>query len=129
MEQAGIADFAEKPLFMLSDGMRQNAYIAMALAQDTDYILLDEPATYLDIAHQLELMRLLKQLSDNGKGIVTVMHDLPLAFDFSDTLTVMSNGKIIAYGTPSELCNLPIIEDIFGVKIKQVQKGKYLYEY
>ncbi|MBQ9750993.1 MAG: ABC transporter ATP-binding protein, partial [Clostridia bacterium] len=110
-------------------GMRQNAYIAMALAQDTDYILLDEPTTYLDIAHQLELMRLLKQLSDSGKGIVTVMHDLPLAFDFSDKLTVMSNGKIIAYGTPSELCNLPIIEDIFGVKIKQMQDDKYSYQY
>ena len=129
MEQAGIADFAEKPLFMLSGGMRQNAYIAMALAQDTDYILLDEPTTYLDIAHQLELMRLLKQLSENGKGIVTVMHDLPLAFDFSDTLTVMNNGGIIACGTPSELCNLPIIEDIFGVKRKQLQDGKYSYQY
>ena len=129
MEQVGIADLAEKSLYSLSGGMRQNAYIAMALAQDTDYILLDEPTTYLDIAHQLELMRLLKQLSDSGKGIVTVMHDLPIAFDFSDKLTVMNNGKIIAYGTPSELCNLPIIEDIFGVKIKQVQKGKYLYEY
>ena len=129
MERVGILDFARKPLCMLSGGMRQNAYIAMALAQDTDYILLDEPTTYLDIAHQLELMRLLKQLSDNGKGIVTVMHDLPLAFDFSDTLTVMNNGEIIAYGTPSELCNLPIIEDIFGVKIKQMQDGKYSYQY
>ena len=129
MEQVGIADFGEKPLFMLSGGMRQNAYIAMALAQDTDYILLDEPTTYLDIAHQLELMRLLKQLSDNGKGIVTVMHDLPLAFDFSDKLTVMNNEGIIACGTPSELCNLPIIEDIFGVKIKQMQDGMYSYQY
>lgn len=129
MGQVGILDFAEKPLFMLSGGMRQNAYIAMALAQDTDYILLDEPTTYLDIAHQLELMRLLKQLSENGKGIVTVMHALPLAFDFSDTLTVMNNGGIIACGTPSELCNLPIIEDIFGVKIKQMQDDKYSYQY
>ena len=129
MEIVGVAEFAHKPLYSLSGGMRQNAYIAMALAQDTDYILLDEPTTYLDIAHQLELMRLLKQLSDNGKGIVTVMHDLPLAFDFSDTLTVMNNGGIIACGTPSELCNLPIIEDIFGVKIKQMQDDKYSYQY
>ena len=129
MEIVGVAEFAHKPLYSLSGGMRQNAYIAMALAQDTDYILLDEPTTYLDIAHQLELMRLLKQLSDNGKGIVTVMHDLPLAFDFSDRLTVMNNGGIIACGTPSELCNLPIIEDIFGVKIKQLQDGKYSYQY
>ena len=129
METVGVAEFAHKPLYSLSGGMRQNAYIAMALAQDTDYILLDEPTTYLDIAHQLELMRLLKQLSDSGKGIVTVMHDLPIAFDFSDKLTVMNNGKIIAYGTPSEICESHIVEDIFGVKIKQVQKGKYLYEY
>ena len=129
MERVGILDFARKPLCMLSGGMRQNAYIAMALAQDTDYILLDEPTTYLDIAHQLELMRLLKKLADNGKGIVTVMHDLPLAFDFSNKLTVMNNGGIIACGTPSELCNLPIIEDIFGVKIKQMQDGKYSYQY
>ena len=129
METVGVAEFAHKPLYSLSGGMRQNAYIAMALAQDTDYILLDEPTTYLDIAHQLELMRLLKQLSDNGKGIVTVMHDLPIAFDFSDKLTVMSDGKIIAYGTPSELFNLPIIEDIFGVKIKQMQDDKYSYQY
>ena len=129
METVGVAEFAHKPLYSLSGGMRQNAYIAMALAQDTDYILLDEPTTYLDIAHQLELMKLLKQLADNGKGIVTVMHDLPLAFDFSDTLTVMNNGGIIACGTPSELCNLPIIEDIFGVKIKQMQDDKYSYQY
>ena len=69
------------------------------------------------------------QLSDNGKGIVTVMHDLPLAFDFSDTLTLINDGGIIAYGTPSELCNLPMIEDIFGVKIKQMQDGMYSYQY
>ncbi|MBP3605116.1 MAG: ABC transporter ATP-binding protein [Clostridia bacterium] len=129
METVGVAEFARKPLYSLSGGMRQNAYIAMALAQDTDYILLDEPTTYLDIAHQLDLMRILRKLADSGKGIVTVMHDLPIAFDFSDKLTVMSNGKIIAYGTPSEICKSHIVEDIFGVKIKQVQKGKYLYEY
>ena len=129
MEQVGIADFAEKPLFMLSGGMRQNAYIAMALAQDTDYILLDEPTTYLDIAHQLELMRILRKLADSGKGIVTVMHDLPLAFDFSDRLAVMNNGMISIQATPSEISESHIVEDIFGVKIKQVQKGKYLYEY
>ena len=129
MEQVGIADFAEKPLFMLSGGMRQNAYIAMALAQDTDYILLDEPTTYLDIAHQLELMKLLKKLADSGKGIVTVMHDLPLAFDFSDKLAVINNGRISIQATPSEISELQVVEDIFGVKIKQAPKGKYLYEY
>ena len=129
METVGVAEFAHKPLYSLSGGMRQNAYIAMALAQDTDYILLDEPTTYLDIAHQLELMRILRKLADSGKGIVTVMHDLPLAFDFSDRLAVMNNGMISIQATPSEISESHIVEDIFGVKIKQVQKGKYLYEY
>ena len=66
MKQAGVAAHAHKPLYTLSGGMRQNAYIAMALAQCTDYILLDEPTTYLDIAHQLELMKTLRKLSDEG---------------------------------------------------------------
>ena len=129
MEAVGIAELAQKPLYTLSGGMRQNAYIAMALAQDTDYIFLDEPTTYLDIAHQLELMKLLKKLADSGKGIVTVMHDLPLAFDFSDKLAVINNGRISIQATPSEISELQVVEDIFGVKIKQVPKGKYLYEY
>ena len=80
METVGILHLADKPLYELSGGMRQNAYIAMALAQNTDYILLDEPTTYLDIAHQLDLMRILRGLADRKKGIITVMHDLPLAF-------------------------------------------------
>jgi iron complex transport system ATP-binding protein len=129
MEAVGIAEFAHAPLYTLSGGMRQNAYIAMALAQDTDYILFDEPTTYLDIAHQLELMKLLKKLADNGKGIVTVMHDLPLAFDFSDKLAVMNNGKIIIQETPCEISTLPMVEDIFGVQIKQMQENTYSYQY
>ena len=129
MEKVGIADLAEKPLYSLSGGMRQNAYIAMALAQDTDYILLDEPTTYLDIAHQLDLMRILRELANSGKGIVTVMHDLPLAFDFSDTLAVINNGMIATQATPGEIIDSHITQDIFGVKIKQTQEGKCLYEY
>ena len=129
MEKVGIADLAEKPLYSLSGGMRQNAYIAMALAQDTDYILLDEPTTYLDIAHQLDLMRILRELANSGKGIVTVMHDLPLAFDFSDTLAVINNGTIATQATPGEIIDSHITQDIFGVKIKQTQEGKCLYEY
>jgi ABC-type cobalamin/Fe3+-siderophores transport system ATPase subunit len=91
----------------------------MALAQDTDYILLDEPTTYLDIAHQLDLMRILRELANSGKGIVTVMHDLPLAFDFSDTLAVINNGMIATQATPGEIIDSHITQDIFGVKIKQ----------
>ena len=129
MKAVGIDKLAHAPLFTLSGGMRQNAYIAMALAQDTDYILLDEPTTYLDIAHQLEVMKLLKELADNGKGIVTVMHDLSLAFDFSDKLAVMNAGKILSQGTPGEISDFPIIEEIFGVKINRMQNYRYFYQY
>ena len=129
MERMGISDLAEKPLYSLSGGMRQNAYIAMALAQDTEYILLDEPTTYLDIAHQLGLMQILRELANSGKGIVAVMHDLPLAFDFSDTLAVINKGTLSIQATPSEISESRVVEDIFGVKIRRGQKGNYLYEY
>ena len=129
MERMGISDLAEKPLYSLSGGMRQNAYIAMALAQDTEYILLDEPTTYLDIAHQLELMQILRELANSGKGIVAVMHDLPLAFNFSDTLAVINKGTLSIQATPSEISESRVVEDIFGVKIRRAQKGNYLYEY
>jgi len=120
MEAVGISELKNKPLYTLSGGMQQNAYIAMALAQDTDYILLDEPTTYLDIAHQLELMKLLRKLANNGKGIVAVMHDLPLAFEFSDEILVIQNGKTIAQQKPRELCETPVIQEIFNVKISRI---------
>ena len=129
MKTMGISHLADLPLFTLSGGMRQNAYIAMALAQDTDYILLDEPTTYLDIAHQLDLMKILRSLADGGKGIVTVMHDLPLAFDFSDELAVIHKGDIAAKATPGEICALPIAEELFGVRMERLENGKFYYQY
>lgn len=128
MERVGIGELADKPLYSLSGGMRQNAYIAMAIAQDTDYILLDEPTTYLDIAHQLELMRILRSLADSGKGIVTVMHDMPLAFDFSDEAAILHNGKIAAKDIPSNFSESPILKEIFGVGIKySTAENKFIY--
>lgn len=129
METVGISNLAHQPLYTLSGGMRQNSYIAMALAQDTDYILLDEPTTYLDIAHQLDLMRILRKLADSGKGIITVIHDLPLAFDFSDELTIIHNGSIIQKAPPSEICNTSITEEIFNIRIERCENGKFYYQY
>lgn len=129
MEDVGIAHLADKPLFALSGGMRQNAYIAMALAQDTDYIFLDEPTTYLDIAHQLELMKLLKGLAEKGKGIITVMHDLPLAFDFSDRIAVIRDGTAVAQAPPSEIYGSSVIQEIFGVKTERSADHKFHYAY
>lgn len=127
LEQAGISHLSDKPLSALSGGMRQNAYIAMALAQDADYILLDEPTSYLDIAHQLSLMKTLRSLADSGKGIITVMHDLPLAFGFSDEIAVVDKGKIAAFDSPENVCESGIIKKIFGVELKYDYEEKYFF--
>lgn len=128
MDAAGVSSFAQSPLYTLSGGMRQNVYIAMALAQGTDYILLDEPTTYLDIAHQLELMKLLRELAQQGKGIVAVMHDLPMAFEFSDEIMVVDNGRTVMISSPDEICASSVIEDVFGVQVVRLGEGKrYCY--
>ena len=127
IKRVGLDRLSDAPLRTLSGGMRQNAYIAMALAQDTDYILLDEPTTYLDISHQIELMELLRTLADSGKGVVTVMHDLTLAFDFCDLIAVMDKGRIITVASPDELADSELITDIFGVKLIKDGNGGYSY--
>ena len=130
LEKTGIADRADSPLASLSGGMRQNAYIAMALAQDTDYILLDEPTTYLDISHQLSLMKTLRELAGDGKGIAAVLHDLPLAFKFSDDVAVLRDGKIVCFGKPTEICKSGIISEVFGVELNYSDTAKcYYYNY
>lgn len=129
MIQTGVAKFAQKPLFALSGGMRQNAYIAMTIAQSTEYILLDEPTTYLDISNQISLIKLLRTLVKNGKGIAAVMHDLPLAMNYSDNIIVMSNGKSIMAGTPSDIYSSHIAEGLFGVSLGITDDGAYCYRY
>ena len=130
LHKMGIADIADTPLSSLSGGMRQKAYIAMSLAQDTDYILLDEPTTYLDISNQVELMKILRSLADSGKSIVTVMHDLPLAFGFSDSVAVIKDGSLAAFDTPKNICSCGIIKEIFGVELQySASENSYHYRY
>ena len=126
MINIGIFELAEQPLSSLSGGMRQIAYIAMALAQDTDYILLDEPNTYLDISHQIELMKILRSLAEDSKGIICVMHDLPMALTFSDLVVTMQSGEISSSSTPSALFASNQIERLFGVNV-QYENGEYSY--
>jgi len=129
MKVVGISEFAHRSLATLSGGMRQNAYLAMALAQDTDYILLDEPTTYLDVAHQLALMKLLRGLADAGKGIITVMHDLPLAFDFSDEILVLEKGRAKMQTAPAALCDTSVLQEVFCIRMKRTaESGKYYYD-
>ena len=128
MRSVGIYDLRDKPLSDLSGGMKQNAYIAMALAQNTDYILLDEPTTYLDIPHQLALMELLRELSGGGKSIITVMHDLPLAFEFSDEIAVIENGSIKIQSDPASISESDVIREVFGIRLNRLPgTQKYYY--
>ena len=130
MEQLGIADYAKAPLHTLSGGMRQTAYIAMALTQDTDYILLDEPTTYLDIAHQVDVIKVLKALAVNGKGIIAVMHDLPMAFTYSDKIVLLDHGKLAGNDTPARIFHGNAIAQTFGVALACTEKNHtYRYQF
>ena len=130
MEQTGIAKYARRSLHSLSGGMRQTVYIAMALAQNTDYVFLDEPTTYLDISHQLELMKTLRHLADDGKGVITVMHDLPMAFSFSDKIILMNEGAILSDDAPEQICGQNTITQVFGILLNRSEDGRsYSYKY
>lgn len=130
IKQMGLCGFEKMPLASLSGGMRQKVYIAMCIAQDTDYILLDEPATYLDIAHSLELMKLLKELGESGKCVIAVMHDLTLALNFSDELLLLNEGKKVAACSAEQLVKTEYIKQIFGVGISYLpEQNGYFYDY
>ena len=127
MEQMGILALADRPLNTLSGGMRQKAYLAMALAQDTDYILLDEPTTYLDIAAQLELIETLRALAEGGKGILAVLHDLPLAFGCADQIALLTEGRLAACAPPRALCQAPALQEAFGIRLQYNEQEHFYY--
>lgn len=116
LEATATADLAERPLTSLSGGQRQRVWMAMALAQDTDLVLLDEPTTYLDINHQVELLDLLTDLNrDHGKTVVMVLHDLNLACRYADHLIAMKRGVIAAEGAPGDVITAESVTDVFGL--------------
>lgn len=111
-----LTEFADRALDALSGGQRQRAWIAMALAQDTDLILLDEPTTYLDMAHQLEVLELLRSLNQKqGKTIALVIHELNLAARFSDWMIALKSGAIRGAGTPKEVMTPALLREVFGL--------------
>lgn len=121
MRETGVLHLANERLDTLSGGMRQNAYIAMTLAQNTDYILTDEPTTYLDISNGLQLMKKLKELASGGKGVIMVMHDIALAMRCSDKIAVMSDGVLEAFDTRENVFNSGVIDKVFGVRLKRTE--------
>ena len=128
MEKLDIAGLWDTPVAALSGGMRQKVYIAMALAQGTENLLLDEPTTYLDIGHQLRLLGLTRELAREGRTLVMVLHDLPQALEYSDRLAVMKDGQLLDVGTPEEIFVRGSLEAAFGVKrnrVRTVDRWRY----
>lgn len=110
-------ELAERSVDELSGGQRQRVWIAMALAQSTDVLLLDEPTTFLDINHQIEVLDLLSDLNrKSGKTIVMVLHDLNLAARYADQVIAMKNGAVVAQGAPYDVVTAEIVEEVFGLE-------------
>jgi iron complex transport system ATP-binding protein len=116
LEATGITDLADRAVDELSGGQRQRVWIAMALAQETDILLLDEPTTFLDVAHQVEVLDLITDLSlQRGTTIVMVLHDLNLAARYADELIAMKDGRVHAAGAPEQILTSELVEQVFGL--------------
>jgi iron complex transport system ATP-binding protein len=115
MEAAGVSQLAGRTLESLSGGQRQKVWIAMALAQGADILLLDEPTTFLDLAHQIDVLELCAALNSAGKTIVAVLHDLNQAARYASRMVVMRAGEMLAQGVPEDLLTPGFIDEVFQV--------------
>ncbi|WP_127534776.1 ABC transporter ATP-binding protein [Paenibacillus kobensis] len=117
IEATGMSEFADRPVDQLSGGQRQRAWIAMALAQETDILFLDEPTTFLDMAHQLEVLQLLQKLNDeNKRTVVMVVHDLNHASRYAHHMIAINKGTVMGEGTPQEVMTPQIFRDVFNIE-------------
>lgn len=121
LQWVGMQEYADKNMNELSGGMQQKVYIAMALAQDTPVIMMDEPTTFLDIVHQAKLMEITRKLADEGKAVVLVLHDLSAALRIADQIVVMRHGEIAGKGSSEEVFESGILDEVFGIRICRVQ--------
>ncbi len=117
IDVTGMIDFHDRPVDQLSGGQRQRAWIAMALAQGTNMLFLDEPTTYLDMAHQLEVLKLLQKLNaEQNRTIVMVVHDLNHATRFAQHMVAIRSGTIISEGSPEEVMTQDVLRQVFGIE-------------
>lgn len=126
---ADASDVADRPMQELSGGQRQKIYLAMALAQDTETVLMDEPTTYLDILHQLDVMDVARRLAGQGKAVVLVLHDLCLAMRAADEIAVLSEGRLAALGTPEAVYRSGILDKVFSIRLGRVETGTGFHYY
>ncbi len=126
MKLTGIEDYANREIAHLSGGEQQRAWLAMALAQGTEIMLLDEPTTHLDISHQFQTLELIKKLNtDLEHTILMVLHDLNQAARYSDIIFVMKNGKIAAEGSPKEIITKELLKDVFDLETRVIHDTEY----
>lgn len=117
LQATNLSEFHNRPIEALSGGQRQRVWIAMALAQDTDIVILDEPTTYLDMAHQLDVLQLLARLNqEQEKTIIMVLHDLNHASRFSHYLIAMRAGQLVTEGTPAEVMTASVLQQVFQIQ-------------
>lgn len=126
MEDTGVAGWAERNLRELSGGERQRVYLAMALAQGTDAVFLDEPTTYLDLGCQFEVLELVRMLNARGKTVVMVLHDLAHALRYSDRVALMERGRLVLCASPGEMFESGKIDEVFGVQSRRAE-GEYCF--
>ncbi|MET9967732.1 ABC transporter ATP-binding protein [Streptomyces sp. NPDC006356] len=120
LAMTGVSDLADRPVDTLSGGQRQRVWISMTLAQGTDLLLLDEPTTYLDLAHAIDVLDLVNDLHESGCTVVMVLHDLNLATRYSDNLIVMREGAILAQGHPRDVITAELLHEAFGLRAKVI---------
>ncbi len=119
LEMTGLSDHAERYVQDLSGGQRQRAWIALCLAQDTGILLLDEPTTFLDIAHQIEVLELIRKLNrENGRTIAMVLHDVNLAARYADHMVALKDGQVFSSGRPEEIITEAMMVDVFDLRCK-----------
>ncbi|MBE7900279.1 ABC transporter ATP-binding protein [Paenibacillus polymyxa] len=126
MAYMGLEDMKDKHIDLLSGGQRQRAFIAMILAQDTEYILLDEPLNNLDMKHSVQIMKTLRNLVDDlGKTILVVLHDINFASCYSDHIVGMKNGRLLKQGTADEMIDSQVLKDLYDMDIPIQQIGDH----
>ncbi|RLP74297.1 ABC transporter ATP-binding protein [Mycetocola tolaasinivorans] len=115
LAETGVTHLADRFVSELSGGQRQRAWVALVLAQDTDYVLLDEPTSFLDISHQIDLLHRCQDMRSAGKTVVAVLHDLNQAARYADHLVVMHEGAIVAEGTPADVLSADLVREVFAL--------------
>ncbi|MEU4394458.1 ABC transporter ATP-binding protein [Kribbella sp. NPDC023855] len=119
-----LVELRDRPVDQLSGGQRQRVWIAMVLAQGTQHLLLDEPTTYLDLAHAVDVMNVVHSAAHTtGRTVVVVLHDLTLAAQYADHLVVMGNGEIAAQGPPVQVLSAELLREVFGLQATVVEVG------